>query len=221
MLNRFKNLIRYHLADAAQKRQIDAKRKWKAIDGDHTLRLQYLLGTDSIVVDVGGYHGQWTSDIYAMYKCRVHIFEPMPIFADFIAKRFSRNSDITLHRIALGTRDEESVFVDLDDATGRIRESSGNKNVTVPVRAAAKYLKEHNIENIDLMKINIEGDEYDLLEHLYSQNMLPSIKNIQVQFHHHVPGADKRLIVMHELLSKTHSPTYQFPYIWENWVLRK
>src|SRR5689334_20464611 len=59
-------------------------REWRRIDGDHTLRLDYDLGPESTVLDVGGYEGQFASDIVAMYGCRVEVFEPVPAFAQRI-----------------------------------------------------------------------------------------------------------------------------------------
>src|SRR5438477_4586077 len=43
---------------------------WREINGDRTLRLSYDLSENDVVFDVGGYEGQWASDIYAMYGCR-------------------------------------------------------------------------------------------------------------------------------------------------------
>jgi len=70
------------------------------------------------------------------------------------------------------------------------------------------------------MKINIEGSEYDLLEHLLETNYVKIIKNIQVQFHDFVPNAEKRMKRIQEKLQKTHYLTYQYPFVWENWRIK-
>ena len=44
-----------------------------------------------------------------------------------------------------------------------------------------------------LMKINIEGGEYDLLEELLDENMIKQIVNLQVQFHDFVERSDERM----------------------------
>src|SRR5215469_14720654 len=72
--------------------------------GDKTLRLFYDLGADSLVFDLGGYEGQWASDIYAMYGCRIHVFEPVAKFAEDIRKRFGRNARIVVHDFGLAER---------------------------------------------------------------------------------------------------------------------
>lgn len=69
------------------------------------------------------------------------------------------------------------------------------------------------------MKINIEGGEYDLLEHLIVSGFVRNIDNIQVQFHDFVDDAEHRMAVIHKNLAKTHRLSYQYPLVWENWEI--
>src|SRR4051794_32654586 len=70
---------------------------WHAMNGDTTLRLDFPLDTSSVVADVGGYQGQWASDIYARFRCRIHVYEPAAECADRIRERFEHNPDIVVH----------------------------------------------------------------------------------------------------------------------------
>lgn len=45
---------------------------------------------------------------------------------------------------------------------------------------AGKY-----IDDIGLMKINIEGGEYELLERMIELGIINKVKDIQIQFHCH------------------------------------
>jgi hypothetical protein len=49
-----------------------------------------------MVFDVGGYEGQWSSDIFSKYVCHIHIFEPVPEYAEQIASRML-NDLVKLH----------------------------------------------------------------------------------------------------------------------------
>ena len=70
-------------------------KEWFQDNGDFNLRLNYdELNENSIVVDLGGYYGQWTSDIFSKYNSNIYIFEPNPILSEIIIKRFKRNSKI-------------------------------------------------------------------------------------------------------------------------------
>jgi len=192
--------------------------QWLESNGDKTLRLDYDLNENSIVFDLGGYHGDWTAHIFCKYGCFVHIFEPVQKFVDIIQKRFNNNKKIILHSYGIAEKDK-TVSITLDEDASSVIKSS-EKTEEVKLVDTVKFFNEFNIERIDLIKINIEGGEYDLLEYLIETGLIARIKNIQVQFHEFVPNAKKRMNNIQKKLSKTHELTYQFEFVWENWGLK-
>lgn len=78
--------------------------------------------------------------------------------------------------------------------------------------AIGEFLADRSQEQVDLGKINIEGAEYELLEHLSSTG-----RDVQVQFHDFVPLAAERMARIQSGLGRTHRPTYQYRFVWENW----
>ena len=46
------------------------------------------------------------------------------------------------------------------------------------------------------------------------------IDNLQIQFHEFVPKASERVRDTQKSLERTHKPTYQFEFVWENWKLK-
>jgi FkbM family methyltransferase len=188
---------------------------WLAANGDKTFRLDYPLNRDSIVLDVGGFEGQWTSDIFSRYLCRIHIFEPVPEFANRIARRFAANDRIKLHRLALGARSGDVALTVKGDASSVFLK--GGERVTIQVIAAESVFESELIDEVDLMKVNIEGAEYDLLEYLIATGLIMRIHRLQVQFHNFVPDAEARMRSIQAALERTHRLTYQFLFIWENW----
>jgi FkbM family methyltransferase len=191
---------------------------WFRNQGDKSLRLDYDLNENSTVLDLGGYEGQWTSDIFSKYGCSIHVFEPVADFAERIADRFRPNKKISVHnyglasenktvRLALG-QDESSAFKDGEEVT------------EIKLVRALDFFARHNISQIDLMKINIEGGEYELLEHLIKSGFIKNVSNVQVQFHDFVPDAERQMRRIQEELEKTHSLTYQYLFVWENWALK-
>lgn len=195
----------------AEKRTIP----WFDANGDKTLRLTYDLCEDSTVFDLGGYEGQWASDIYAMYRCSIYVFEPVEEFAKKIQKRFERNDNIHVHQIGLsGVGRSTRVYLNRD-STSAFKQTPQCREINL-VRAD-DFLVTHKIDKIDLMKINIEGGEYDLLDHLLETGWIKRIRDIQVQFHDFVPDAEPRMKRIQIGLSRTHTLTYQYPFVWENW----
>jgi len=192
---------------------------WYADQGHARRRLEYDLSADSIVFDLGGYEGQWASDIYAMYGCRIDVFEPVPVFAANIARRFRHNPRIRVFDFGLAARTEAGRMGLAQD--GSSLHKTGAESIEVRMVDAADFLRRENVAGIDLMKINIEGGEYALLERLLDEGLVARIRNIQVQFHDFVPEAEARMAAIQRRLASTHAPTYQFPFVWENWSLRK
>ena len=78
--------------------------RWWSDNGDFTLRLNYPLSTDSLVLDLGGFQGQWTSDLFAKYRCKIIIFEPVAEYARYIKDRFTMNDMIDVRAYGLGGR---------------------------------------------------------------------------------------------------------------------
>lgn len=195
--------------------QRDLHAAWLGSDGDKTLRLDYRLSKDDIVLDVGGFEGQWASDIYARYRCRVHVFEPVPQFAQKIAKRFALNPDITVHSIGLGAQQDIGTVSVSGDASSFYLD--GTSKEQVPIIAMQDWCERHDVEEIALVKINIEGGEYPLLDHIIDTKLIKRIRELQIQFHEFVPDAQSHMERIQRRLLETHGPTWQYRYIWENW----
>lgn len=187
-------------------------------NGDKTLRLNYDLNKGSIVFDVGGYVGDWTNDIYDKYGCQIHVFEPVPAFANKIKKRFADNKNIAVHQFGL-SKNNSTERIHLDQNSSSIYKKDGDE-IDMSLVKLGDFFSQNNIDHVDLMKINIEGGEYDLLEELIQSGLVKKVTNIQVQFHDFVPNAKKRMEKIQNLLGRSHKLTYQFKFVWENWLLK-
>ncbi len=199
----------------AYKKQEQRVQEWNRINGDKTLRLSYPLDENSVVVDVGGFKGQWASEIFDKYCCQVIIFEPIQKFSNEIKNRFLHNKNITCHTLGLSDKNSEVAISLIGDQTSLFKEDSNLEKIQIV--NASEFFTAHNVQSIDLIKINIEGEEYNLLENLIESGFIKNIDNIQVQFHDFVPYARERMESLKEKLFKTHTPTYQYEFVWENW----
>ena len=191
---------------------------WVRDCGDRILRLNYDLNGESLILDVGGYRGQWASDIFSMYLCTIHIFEPVSAFAEGIVKRFSKNPKIVVHKVGLSNKTRRAMISCEEDGSSTLKRETRTEEVVLV--KASDFLQNIGIESVDLLKINIEGGEYDLLEHLLAVGFVGHCRNIQVQFHDLIPDASRRMRSIEEQLARTHYLTYQYPFVWENWRLR-
>ena len=190
-------------------------RRWKSDQGDQKLRIDYELNSDSIVMDLGGYRGEWADEIHSRYGCTVHVFEPVSSFADGIAARFEGNPSIHVHCCGLGSHTRTERIGLSADASSMFHNDGAIE--TIALVDAAEWFHERRIQNVDLMKINIEGGEYELLERLLDSGLASQVNNLQVQFHRIATDSEARMNSILERLQATHQPTYQYHFVWENW----
>lgn len=195
-------------------------RRWYADGGDERFRFDYELHPESLVLDVGGYQGQWASDLYARRPCRILVFEPVTQYAEQIRNRFRHNPDIEVFDVALGgtTRSEIIRILGASSSTHKARKSGEQTMRVVDVK---DWLDQHGIENVDLIKINSEGGEFELLERMIETSLVPRVADIQVQFHKIAEDSTPRMEAIQRELAKTHELTYQYRYVWENWTRKK
>lgn len=195
-----------------------AHRRFRA-DGAERKRYDYpFLNAESVVVDLGGYHGEWAEGIFVRYQPTVHIFEPHPVFAAQLEEKYRRNPKLRVHACALSSSDGEFTLSDLADGSSSQRQ--GSKTHQCRSVEAGAYLKSIGVEAVDVIKINIEGGEYDILPHLGRIGFLPRIRTVQVQFHLFEEQNVAQREAIRTELKKTHDESWCYPFIWEQWDRR-
>src|SRR5678809_191024 len=144
------------------------------------LRYEYDLKPTDYCIDIGSYRREWADEIVKRYGCKVECFDALDNRAAWVKDGVINIGGYFYYSSMYDEREQKEVRC-YDIA------SFLNKEVAV-------------------MKINIEGGEYELLEYIIEQGLHKMIKNIQVQFHK-VDEFDYeflyRIIAMK--LSKTHS----------------
>lgn len=193
--------------------------RWIQDNGDNTVRLDYPLGPTSVVVDAGGYLGQWAYNINTRYDAIVFVLEPLEDLHLRIQDRFAYNPKVIPLNYAIANKTGEVLISDNTDSSS-LYDSTAEATQMILCKDVKEFIEENNVNVIDLMKINIEGAEYDLLERIIELGLLSKIKNIQIQFHRFIPDCEERRNKILEELSKTHERTWNYEWIWENWKLK-
>jgi len=226
MIKKLKKIIKILINYDEKKKQLSTNEKlqfercqpWFKDNGDETLRLNYDLNENSVVFDLGGYKGEFASDIYCKYSSSIYIFEPILEFHNVIKSKFSNSPKIHAFNFGLGGKNE-SLKISLTDNSSSVFIES-DKFEIIQLKSIIEFINENNIKKVDLIKINIEGGEYEVLEALIANNMFSMFTNIQVQFHDFiVENAKERMKKIQIELAKTHHLTYQYEFVWENWKL--
>lgn len=197
--------------------------KWFNDKGDNTHILNYNINDNSIIMDLGGYTGAWIESVVSKFNPNIYVIEPITEFYNVMVNKFKDNNKVHLLNVGVANENKNGViFLDGDGTTaygGTVSGSKG-KNVNVTFKTMDNILNEWNLTNIDLLQINIEGDEFPLLEYMLEQNLVQYFKNIQIQFHH--IGFDFDVVTRREkiqqgLRNNGFTKTYDYPWVWESW----
>jgi FkbM family methyltransferase len=150
---------------------------------------------DPFIVDGGSNIGMSVLFFKALYpRARVLAFEPAEPAHDLLVRNVEANGlrDAEVHRVALGREDGEVLFyVDrADPATFRMStrpERLPGTASPVPQRRLSQFLG----EEVDLLKLDVEGSEDDVLAELVDSNAVSRIRQLVVEYHHQLdPGRD-------------------------------
>lgn len=200
-------------------------KRFFAADHARDLLHAHDLDAGSVVLDIGGYDGEWAEKVHRKYGCQLHIFEVLPGLHKKIRERFDGVSDVTLHPWGLLDREtRETVYVRGPGTT--IYPDSPDRNAPmdsreVRMRDVSEVLSELGHDEFDLVKINIEGGEYSLLPRLIDTGDHRRCRQLMIQYHEWIPGAYWQRWKITRALRKTHRRVWSYPFIWEKWERRE
>lgn len=136
--------------------------------------LRLVIGkSDPLCFDVGAHWGETVKQFQSIFpKCIIHSFEPAAANLEVVGK-FHHPPKVHVHPVALGDEEgtgdfgvyEESVlnsFLNIDELGPN---SSHQKVATEKVRITRvdRFIEEHNIKEIDLLKLDTQGFELMVL----------------------------------------------------------
>jgi len=191
------------------------------LEDPHDLkRISYPLNKNSLVVDVGGYTGDWASRIYNRYSCNIDIYEPHLLLSDKAEENFLGNKKIRVFAYGLGNKDDTlNLYGDFMNASLFKNSMGGARNVAIR-KTSEVFNHRYSDKIIDLLKINVEGSEYLILPDLIAGFDMTRIKNIQILFHQNVPDCEEKRNSIRKNLSKTHKMIWNYDYVLESWGIR-
>ena len=108
----------------------------------------------------------------------------------------------------------------LSDESASSKLTDSNEGYLVSVRDISEVIDELKLKNIDLLKSNIEGAEYDLLSRLIETNKISIINSLQIQYHKdHIQNAEILRAKINDKLLDTHKNIWSYYFVWERWDL--
>lgn len=175
------------------------------------------LTPDSVVLDCGGYEGRFAEGINDRYNCYVHVLEPVKEFYERTRDRLKGRENIHVWPFGIGATTQDQVFGIKGDMTGVFANGEFECVQLLWWKACLKWVSPRSL---DLMKLNIEGGEFGVLEDMLRHEGVKSVRNIQVQWHDVAPKAAARRNEIIRCLQGTHELTWDFGWVWQNWKIK-
>ena len=158
-----------------------------------------MLKPEDLVLDCGANVGEIT-EVLAKTGAQVHAFEPDPFCFEKLTKRFKRAKNVTLHNVAVGTTDGVIQLMRAENFDENPRGASvkstvvsgGRKidevdTIEVKLRNLPAFIDEKTKEGeeIAFLKMDIEGAELELLEHMRTSGQFDIIRLTVAETHEH------------------------------------
>ncbi len=198
--------------------------KWLgAVSANSQLLHEANLDADSIVLDTGAYTGEWAQEILDRYNPTIHSFEPDPRNFKQLAKRAQENPRLIPYRFGLGDKTETArITLEMLGSTiySDTPDKQGVPSAEVEIRDIAETWTSLALDRVNLMKINIEGAEFPLLERMIEVDLLRKVDCFMIQFHEWHPGAYHRRWKIRDALRRSHRIVWDYHFIWEKWELK-
>jgi FkbM family methyltransferase len=116
----------------------------------------------------------------------VHAFDPTPESISWVEQQ-NMPAEFVLHACGLAAHDGNVTFYPPDNpdhvSHSLVKQSSTKAGaIVVPVKCLQSIMTELKHEAVDILKMDIEGAEYEVLKNLLDSRILP--RQILVEFHH-------------------------------------
>ena len=154
-----------------------------------------------VVIDVGAHKGEFLSYLLKLDNIeKIYAFEPQKKIFNELLNKFSNNKKIVLNNCAISNENgNKTIKINKLTSTSTFSEISENslwfklKNIIlfsqnsiddsyqVSTQKLDNYIKEKNIQRIDLLKIDTEGHEINVLKGLENTLRMQTIKYILIE----------------------------------------
>ena len=187
------------------------------------LMVDFDVDAAATVVDVGAWRVDFSLQMSERYQCTVHAFEPHPPMFAELCSRAAGFEKIHCHSFGLAGKTRSAELSNLLMGASVYTQSPSYADVPkveISLRDVAEVVDALELDRIDVIKINIEGGEFELLDRMIERDLTRRCRYIIVQFHRWFPRAKKRRARIQAGLEHTHRKLWDYPFIWEKWERR-
>ncbi len=171
---------------------------------------------EGIVLDIGAYLGEYTEKIRKKNpRLTFWLYEPIPEYFKVCVIRFKDKENVVIQQKAVSA-DGRNLMMQTDGLRSRqdsINSLNSSRVISINIQTIFDSVTE-----IELMKMNIEGMEYECLEQLISTDSVVKAKQLLIQFHNFEDEAHHRRELLRTQIAKKFVNVYAYDWIWELWI---
>lgn len=201
----------------------EEQKRWVRDGGMELLYAVEGISSDSVIFDIGVYGGRWTKEIAERYGPNIYGFEPVKEFYRITEKALASYPKVKIFNFGLGGYTRQSLM-SVNGSSSSLVEM-GKKQEVVRIVSIKEFMSQRGIDFVDLASINIEGGEYELLDFMFSEGLMPTFGAILLQLHEHTKAGDighrAEREAVREKLNQTHEMVFSYDTIWDCWTIRK
>lgn len=164
--------------------------EYKAVDN-----LLPLFSGKPVIFDIGSNKGEWSDVLMnGLDECDVHFFEPNEMLLTYTKVKYDYHKNITYNNFAAWGKDDTEL-----DFYYFTNENNGLSSVyhnpqwdylpmqrgKVKSKTIATYCKEKSINNVDIIKIDVEGAEVDVMFGVLELLRESKVRFIQIEYSPH------------------------------------
>ena len=148
------------------------------------------LDKSSITYSIGiGNDISFDEEIMDSYGCKVFAFDPTPKSVEWVKENVSRQKFI-FSPIGIANKGGTRKFYlpknsnHISGSINHVKTINASNSIDLKFESLKKVMKDNNHLKLDLLKMDIEGSEYEVIDHIEENNI--DIKQILVEFHPHL-----------------------------------
>ncbi len=170
---------------------------------------QFFAGTRvKTAIDIGanvGLFTEWVLDRFGS-DTRIISVEPNSKACESFNSIHSNNENVSLERLAVTSRDGDTIRLMVNPENTLISSIEGTGDgysdyEDIETISLKSLLDKHSLENVDLLKVDVEGAEYDIFS-VVTEDDLRRFKHLLIEFHNNRGRAS-------ELISKIESAGFE------------
>lgn len=143
---------------------------------------------NDIVIDIGFNYGLFSIESLKNNPSKIIAFEPNPKLVSNYQKFFNHKK-INLYQKAVSNKTGKTLFKEANSSgmstiMNDVNTSNIDSTYEVELINLYQFLQENNINQIDYLKVDCEGAEYDIFDSIPNEYLTNQVKKIALEFHH-------------------------------------